>query len=290
MKNHKILILMPYFGQWPFWFELFLASCELNPSIDWLLISDCGEPEYLPANVAYKSLNFEEYKKLVSTKIGVNFLNANAYKICDVRPMFGLIHEEDIQGYDFWAFGDLDLVYASNLRDVFNSEILERYKLISNHATRISGHLTFVKNDQQMRYVFNKIPNWKEKVTADYHSSLDEKGFSKLFVKHKNFPQWLRKLTNNFYPLAKQSLFRETYTTPNGCIRWEDDSFEFPKVWYWQDGRIWNDLNASPDCPYFHFAVWKKENWRGDVLENIRYVKGAIYEFTENGIRMLAND
>ena len=199
---------MPYFGRWPFWMELFLASCEKNPSIDWLLISDCGRPVKLPANVHYREESFSDYKQRVSETLGVDFSKANAYKICDVRPMFGLIHEQDIKGYDFWAFGDLDLVYG-DLRVMLTEDVLSKYDVISNHATRISGHLCVIRNNAEMRMLFKEMPGWEQEVTADRHCSTDEKLFSKLFVKHKNFPDWLRQRLHGLYPLSRRSLFVE---------------------------------------------------------------------------------
>jgi hypothetical protein len=48
----RIRILIPYFGAWPPWMGLFLESCRANPSIDWLLLGDCGPLDAdLPPNV-----------------------------------------------------------------------------------------------------------------------------------------------------------------------------------------------------------------------------------------------
>ncbi|WP_420882928.1 DUF6625 family protein [Zooshikella ganghwensis] len=41
MSLKTIAIIIPYFGQWPEWIDLYIESCKHNPSIDWLLFSDC---------------------------------------------------------------------------------------------------------------------------------------------------------------------------------------------------------------------------------------------------------
>ncbi|MEO1131626.1 MAG: DUF6625 family protein, partial [Cyanobacteria bacterium J06639_1] len=48
----KIALIVVWFGQWPIWFPAFLRSCELNPSVDWLIFTDCPKPEeFLATNV-----------------------------------------------------------------------------------------------------------------------------------------------------------------------------------------------------------------------------------------------
>lgn len=255
----SILILMPYFGKWPFWMPLFLKSCEYNPDVNWLLIGDCGEPEGLPGNVDYQHSSFADYCERVSTCLELDFQPDNPYKLCDLKPAYGFLHEEDIQGYDFWGFGDLDLVYGS-LRQVYTEEMLKKYDLISNHATRISGHLCLLRNTERMCVAFKKIPNWKAALQNPQHLAVDEKAFSRLFVKHKNFPQWLRRLTNQLYPMVRKSSCVERYTTPNGYIPWKDGTINYPTEWCWERGKIWNNLESNPKTPYpyFHFLAWKR--------------------------------
>ena len=281
----SIIIVIPYFGNWPFWINVFLASCAKNQSVDFLLLGDCGRPDYLPANVKFEEVSFIDYKKRVARALGITFDPLVAYKLCDIKPMLGKIHEQDISGYDFWGFGDLDLVYG-DLRAVYTEDLLSKYDLISNHATRVSGHLCLIRNTQFMREVYQKVPGWQEKIESQKHVAFDEKAFSKLFVKHKNFPKILRRLFNVFYPLSRKSYFVENYTTPNGCITWRDGSSKFPKKWYWSNGSIKNDLDDETCYPYFHFAVWKKKYWVGNEFDRLEKIDlTCIYEFSSEGIR-----
>lgn len=275
----SIIIVIPYFGQWPFWMPLFLASCKANPSIKWLLISDCGKPENLPENVTYRYQSFVDYKLHVSSRLEIDFSKANHYKLCDVKPMLGFIHEEDINGFDFWAFGDLDLVYG-DLRAVYSEEILQKYLLISNHATRISGHLCLLKNTREMRNAFRLALSWKQELENDKHCATDEKSFSRLFVKHKNFPQWLRKAANSLYPLVRNSLFVERFTTPGGVVAWRDGTTNYPEKWYWHKGRLWNNLDEKQNFfyPYFHFLSWKGNWTTSQIMQDFDSSKICIIE------------
>lgn len=288
-KLPTIAILMPYFGTWPFWIELFIESCRNNATIDWYFFSDCGVLESFPANVKYQEMSFDQYKALVSSQLSINFEPDNAYKICDIRPAFGFIHKELIASYDFWGFGDLDLVYG-DLRALYTREYLSSCDVYSNHATRISGHLCIFRNTEKMQQVFQKIPNWQDKFSNPLHLAVDERAFSKLFVKHKNFPKKTRTLLKSIYPLSRKGCFVENHTTPNGCIAWKDGSYNFPKKWFWKEGVITNDLDKEAYYPYFHFAIWKKNDWLNHDPVRLETINpGCCYEFSAEGIKAVVS-
>lgn len=273
----SILFLMPYFGQWPFWMPLFLRSCEYNPDINWLLISDCGEPERLPANVQYRHSSFVDYCEQVSERLGLEFRPDNPYKLCDLRPAYGFIHQEDTQGYDFWAFGDLDLVYG-DLRAYFTNEKLNKYDFFSTHARRVAGHLCIVRNNDLFKTLFWRIPTFHERIQDKKHHALDEGGFSRLFLKRKNFPKPLFNLVGWFNPLRRAAEFKEAYSTPNGKIAWIDGSYDFPDHWVWDNGRLSNSRMMGRGFPYFHFLIWKERFKNSPKLTEASYIYGLARE------------
>lgn len=261
----RICFLIPYFGRWPFWMPLFLESCRRNPDIDWLLFSDCGLPEGLPENVRVEPIDYASYCAQVSARLGINFAPENPYKLCDLKPALGYVHQEHLKGYDFWAFGDLDLIYG-RLREYFTTARLARYDLYSTHARRVSGHLCLIRNTDTMRRAFMRMPRWQERLTDQTHHALDEGAFSRLFLWRKNFPDPLFKLVGLFNPLRRRSEFVEAFSTPDGCIPWLDGSFDFPRRWFWKEGQLSNDRDAAREFPYFHFAIWKRGAWTGHPL------------------------
>lgn len=256
----RILFIIPYFGCWPFWMPLFLESCRRNADIDWLLFSDCGVPENLPPNVTVETTTFEAYCQLASRRLDIDFRPARAYKLCDIKPALGYIHVDRLDGYDFWAFGDIDLIYG-NLRQYFTAERLARYDLFSTHERRVAGHLCLMRNTARKREVFKLIKNWKERFTDDQHHALDEGAFSRIFLWRKNFPKPLFSLVGKFNPWRRSSEFIEAFSTPGGCIKWHDGSEDFPLQWYWRDGCLTNDRDGERTFPYFHFVCWKHNEW-----------------------------
>ncbi|MDR0563805.1 MAG: hypothetical protein LBG78_02555 [Azoarcus sp.] len=237
----------------------FLESCRKNPDIHWHFFSDCEPLDNLPNNIRIQPIRYEDYLSQVSNKLGIDFRPPNPYKLCDIKPAYGFIHEDVIEKYNFWGFGDIDLVYGK-LREYFTEERLQRYDLISNHARRVSGHLCLIRNSPHMNNLFKKIPNWQNLFCHPQHQAIDEGAFSRLFLWRKNFPKPLFNFVGLFNPLRRKSFFQEAFSTPNAKINWIDGSKNFPSHWFWKEGRLTNNIDGQREFPYLHFFVWKR-NW-----------------------------
>lgn len=284
VKPFRLRILIPYFGRWPFWMPLFLRSCEINPDISWLLFSDCGKPSRCPGNVQIYETSFQDYCAKVSARLNIKFSPTEPYKLCDLKPALGEVHEEELVGYSHWAFGDIDLVYGQ-LSDYIASRGPERFDVFSMHARRLSGHLTVLKNTPDITRAYRRVPGWDDALTSPEHLAFDEKAFSKVFLRHKNSPAWVRKIAAWFDPWLTRADFSEAYTTPNAKIPWRDGRFVFPVQWYWQGGQLWNDLDQQFRYPYLHFMNWKKRWQDHPSLDSDKiWVEDALWTFTEQGI------
>ncbi len=235
----------------------FLQSCRYNESINWLFFSDCGIPDHCPENVRIKAIDFKSYCKLVSDRLGITFLPEKAYKLCDIKPALGFIHQDEVEGYDFWAFGDIDVIYG-DLRAYFTDERLSKYDLLATHERRISGHLCIMRNNKRMREAFMSAPLWRERISDPAHNAFDEGGFSRLFARHKNLPLFARKFLSRFNRWSRHAEFCEAYSTSFCKIPWIDGSYAFPETWYWKEGHLSHESSFTKEFPYLHFAIWKK--------------------------------
>ena len=241
----------------------FLISCKYNPSIKWIIITNDNKNNLdIPPNVEFIYHSFISYCQLVSSKLKINFHPKNPYKLCDIKPALGVIHKDLIKNYDFWGFGDLDVIYG-DLRKYFSEDRLNKKSLFSTHKTRVAGHLCLIKNHPKLNQAFMKVRNWRNIFEDEKHYAFDEKNFSKIFLKHKNLPKFLRNILKLFNPWLRLAEFNEVYSTANTRIKWLDDTLNFPETWFWNKGKITNNLNEEIDFPYFHFMVWKK-NWIDD--------------------------
>ena len=276
---HRIAIIIPYFGKWPSWFALFLDSCYHNPTIDFYFFTDCDTSTYAlkdKSNVFLYKISFEEYCKIVSKKLEIDFHPDNAYKLCDLKPFYGLVHSDILMNYDFWGFGDIDLIWG-NLRSFYTEELLGRCDVISNHSDRVSGHLSLIRNNERMNNLIFSIPNWKQQLQSEQHYAIDEIAFTKklypaavfMWKVHRHiifrlpfineFKSHVRFCTLfNRVMMPRRICFKERYTTP-----WFNES-DFSNIeianknrWIWKDGHIY-DLHHKKELPYLHFLGMKK--------------------------------
>ena len=283
VQQPSIILIVPYFGKWPAWFEYFLITCEFNSTIQWLFFTDCPPPKNSPSNVVFQRMSFEEYKIKVSERLGINFNPDDPYKLCDLKPALGFIHEKDIEGYEFWGFSDIDLVYG-DLRKYYNAERLSKYDLYSTHARRVSGHFCLIRNTKKMREAFMLMRNWQVRLADNQHYALDEGAFSRIFIRHKNFPKWLFNIFAYFNSWRRRSEFVEAFSTPNAGVPWLDESYCFPESWLWKQGKLINNLTGEREYPYFHFYGWKKDGWVNNAKFSRINKDDRCFKVTVDGI------
>ena len=73
------------------------------------------------------------------------------YKLCDFRPAYGDIFQEELQDYDFWGYCDTDLIFG-DICKYLTTNILKEYDKIFEY-----GHLTIFKNNNRMRNLYKNI-------------------------------------------------------------------------------------------------------------------------------------
>ncbi|WP_333486766.1 DUF6625 family protein, partial [Phocaeicola plebeius] len=137
----SIIIIIPYFGKLPTLFPFWLQSALNNPTIDFLFITDANIQPMQNIKVINKT--FSLLKEEIQSKFNFEIKLETPYKLCDFKPAYGYIFNEQIKGYDFWGFGDIDLIYG-NIRNFINDTILNQYSVISGW-----GHLTLYKNTEE---------------------------------------------------------------------------------------------------------------------------------------------
>jgi hypothetical protein len=250
-----LIMLMPYFGRWPEWFDLFVESCKWNPGVRWRFYTDCGEPENKADNVDYVHLSFDDYKALVRERLGVAFNPPDPYKLCDVRPCLAHLHERDIGGYPFFGYGDIDVVYG-NIRSFYTEELLARFDVFSTHPERLSGHFAVLRNTRHNRRAFENIYGYRSLLERQDNLGLDEVPFASALR-----PRGFGRIVSYLAPRRGRPLFVERYSTVLSPRGWHDGTMNYPQKWFWRNGRLTNERDGGREFLYLHFMRWKSERW-----------------------------
>ena len=116
-----IVLIFPYFGKLPTQYNMWRKSALLNPTVDFMFFTDANvEPEN---NIFVHKMKFEDFQKLVQQVFDFPITLDRPYKLCEYKQAYGYILQEYIKDYDFWGFGDLDLVYG-DIRHFIDDNII----------------------------------------------------------------------------------------------------------------------------------------------------------------------
>lgn len=284
---YSIALIMPYFGDWPIWSDLFFQSCRYNNSIDFLFYTDNEPPQSAigAKNIIFNKITFKEYCNRVSAFLDIDFHPTRVYKLCDLRPFYGFIHQQEIKEYDFWGYGDVDLVWG-DIRKFYSDDLLQKYDIFSTHTDRLSGHLAIIRNKPEYTEMAFRYRHWREMLCDNRNHIFDEQGFTLLFhpaarilwrihkwVFHKfrfrndwvAYNRFCEKY-NQFFGLKRRRVyFKEQNTTP-----WDNK-----KQWLYSNGCMY-DLQTNDEIIYLHFLLMKKK-WTGDYFHPS--IDGTIISF-----------
>lgn len=133
---------------------VWFMCCKHNPEIDFILLTDDAEIGQLerPENVRFVNMSWDSCKERVQEHYDFRIPLQYKYKICDLRPAFGEIFHDYVDGYEFWGHMDVSDTIIGNLRKFITDDLLRDYDKIHMY-----GHITLYRNapEANTRY---KIP------------------------------------------------------------------------------------------------------------------------------------
>lgn len=264
----KIALIIPYFGKFPVWFDLYLYSCSKNPQVDFLFFTDCELPERIYNNTIFHEIDFESYCKRVSECLSIEFHPKDPYKLCDLKPFYGIIHQPELRDYDFWGFGDIDLIYG-DLDIIVNQRNLEKYDVITALSDRVAGHFTIVRKQSRYTNLCKEIPRYKELLECQGNYVLDEVDWcKKVYPQLKDIGRISRHILEPLHLVSRYNWF-------NWCSRIFCNRFTRRKFWDFrttpkpEKGEYWiYDINSGvviepngKQIPYIHFFFFRDNRW-----------------------------
>ncbi len=300
----KVLIIIPYFGLKPKWFDFFIHGCKSNPSFHWLLFTDFEEPKKLPENVILEKSTLTKFNQLVAQKLGLNVRINNPYKICDFRPTFGILFEDYLDTYDFWGYSDIDLVYG-RLDHFITRNMLHSYDIITTREGYLAGHFTLFRNTDFINHLFKRSPNHSKILKRDtLHFAFDER--SNFFGRRLFVPtthHFLISIYSIIEKIVHKLLFKlnkpkaEDMSSiveslkSQGTIKLFQKDLVKSDLWYEKNNRgtwkiIWDrgilkDAENNLELLYFHFIHSKNKTY----FQVDPYLKTTRFSVTSQGIR-----
>lgn len=175
-ETNKIntVLIIPYFGKIPDYFNLWLKSAEKNPDFTFFIYTDLDFKVREDSNVKIKYTTFDDLKDRIKNLFGKKSKIKSPYKLCDYKPAYGLIFEDDIKEFDFWGFCDIDIILG-NLNHFITEDIFENYDKIFFH-----GHFSLFRNCEKMNKLFLKkyknVCDYEYAFTTNYICHFDESG------------------------------------------------------------------------------------------------------------------
>ena len=215
---NKIVLLFPYFGKLPIQYKMWRASALCNPTVDFMFFTDTDvEPA---KNIIVHHMHFSDFQQLARQAFEFPIVLDRPYKLCEYKQAYGYILQEYINGYDFWGFGDLDLVYG-DIRTFITEEVL-KHKFILGW-----GHLSLLHNDEDTNTYFMKqeagYQNYMEAFTTSKITFFDEfnhKGCSDKWRDCRSSDCWLEE------PFDNVSKPKQSYHFNSLTRGWEQVIFE----------------------------------------------------------------
>lgn len=175
----RAVLLIPYFGPFPKWFDLFLLTAARNPDYRFLIYTDQA-PVAEAANIEWRASSLEQVRQRIAATIGVDMSpRASSYKLCDFKPCYGEIFAEDINE-PFWGHADIDIVWG-RLSHILTPPVFD-HDIISGQASRICGPFTLYRNTPRINSLYRGVPGVDEILRDEKHVGFDEIMFSE-FVK-----------------------------------------------------------------------------------------------------------
>ncbi|MBC7006784.1 hypothetical protein BIZ37_30015, partial [Photobacterium sp. BZF1] len=244
VNKYNILFIIPYYGKWPEWFPAFLLSCKANPDINWLIPTDCEIPEDSPNNVRFVSSTLNDLELKTKKVTGLNVKLIRPYKICDLKPAFGHIFQDEIKNYDFWGHCDMDVIFGK-ITDFITPDLLNNYDIITTRKNRIAGHFTLYRNNESINSLYTKHHEYEFVFESEDNFHYDENRMTDLIQSEISAGNnlriyWPDFMLNYKVPREKPSI------VPNVINKWR-----------WSEGRLYEEGNEGGEIMYLHFMTWK---------------------------------
>lgn len=275
-----IAFICPYFGKLPSdTFRLWLLCCKFNTSINWLLFTDDRTSFDYPANVKVVYTTLKDFSSRIQKKFAFNISISSPYKLCDFKPTYGYVFDEELKGYDYWGHCDLSDCIFGDLRKFLTDDYL-----CSAEKLLFLGHMTIYRNTPDVNErIFLPTKSGK---TLDYILNGENKAFDELNPYSINTIY-----LENGYKISRQDqmyvdVSPMRYAFQQSC--YDSDFKQYyakkePMIFEWNNGKLFEckvrgSEVAKREIGYVHFQK-RKIRFIGSMSQERFVIRPNFFDF-----------
>lgn len=256
--ERKKVLIQTQFGTPHTWTTEYFRNVRMLEPLGWSLKVFTPNLWKSAGNIEIIPMTIEGFDALVKRYCGVepkNFIDPTGRPhklVSDFYPAYGLIFQDYIRGFDFWAHTNWDMVYG-RLDRYIPDVMLDQVDIWSDDVDAINGIFTVYRNNEFVNNLFRRAPGWEMAFTLHEECAFDE-----------------YQMTQAVRQAARDNLVRFAYPLYFGMHSYDRllPHVPTPQVYFEDDGglcEILGDVNrAAPrgffgrEIMSFHFSRTKK--------------------------------
>lgn len=242
---------------------VFLKSCHANPDYTFLFFSD-SIPEGTRQNVKVISMTLADLKALAIARLQMPVSLENPYKICDLRPAFGIIFEEYLKTSAFWGTCDVDMVLG-NIRNFFPNKLLSQYDVLTAKREYLIGHFTLFRNNRKINRLFLSSADYRQIFLSARSFAFDECNFlwwkllaGQSILQTQSQIESMSHVVSRLAAAGQIRAYFETHVFEQDKLDARGDLEALTETLVWDEG-ILRDVETGREYLSFHFHFLKKE-------------------------------
>lgn len=235
-------------GEYNEYFDLWKYSVGQNSSIDFFLFTD-KTVQNVPSNLHVIETNFTAIRDSISSIIGFKPVLNKPYKLCDYKPLYGLMFADYLIKYDWWGYNDLDVIFG-DIRKFISDEMLESYDKIFT-----LGHLTLFRNINRINNLWRLSPShgysYCEAFKTQYICHFDEMMGITPICDENNIKTFNDCLAADIYHMDKRL---------KTC--WDHEDGKYPHIFLYKNASLrgyWVKNSALNEREYCYIHLQKRK-------------------------------
>lgn len=165
--RQRMYLVIPYFGRFPNYFQLYLDSLQQNADVLTVIMpTDLDLSGYrVPANLVPIPMSLDDIRRRLAAfllefydhRVDPSALLHQVYKLVDIKVTYPLLFADlltEPQRHDLVGWGDIDVIYGKLSR--FFQEDHDAYDM----AGGWHGHFTAIGNTDEFKRLFLQIPDY----------------------------------------------------------------------------------------------------------------------------------